>query len=265
MHRKQRRAVLIPAILCTIIATSCKQTTQTITPTTQKDIRTPNNPLNWENTLKGNTLHENLSGKLQIRYNDLNASGQFRIKKNKTIWMSISVLGIEAGRIMATNDSIYFMNRWQREYFVADYNSLSNTLKIPLSYELIQSILLGTDPATGKSRSKHIEHTENFVEIHYLQREIHPKQPTINQTLYLHKNTYHLAKNHMELPNTNRYLHVNYDQRDTTTPHLATPQHCQVIIHTPEKIQIDITFKNITHPDTLTFPFQIPKNYRNMR
>lgn len=265
MEAKHGIIVFVLAIWSLGTFVSCKHSAETVLPDREMENFSKPLPENWQHTLKGYDLCENLSGKIQIRYNDIVASGQIRVKKDKTIWISVSVLGLEAGRIMLTQDSIHFMNRWQREYFMADYNRLSATLEIPLSYDLVQSVLLGTDLKEEKAKNKSMNRTGSFVEIHYQQREIKAKAPLIDQKLYVSKENFRLVENHMEIPNTTRRLHVTYDQWRYLKPQIPFPMHLHVVLHLPDETNIDVVFKNIDRVETLSFPFQIPKNYTQRR
>lgn len=253
--------VTISIILCFGTFVACKHNAETALPDFPMKYSVKPLPENWEGSLKGQLLCENLSGKIQIRYNNIVASGQIRVKKDETIWISVSVFGMEAGRIMLTRDTVRFMNRWQREYFIADYDRLSATLGLPITYDFVQSVLLGTDMKEEKAKSKRVLQTDSFVEIHYQQREIKAKFPPIDQKLYLNKETFLLAENRMEIPNTTHRLHITYDQWHHWEPQISLPMHLHAIIRTSEETNIDVVFKNIDRAKTLSFPFQIPPSY----
>lgn len=85
----------------------------------------------------------------------LSGNASIRIKKDSAIWVSVNaLLGVEAGRMLITRDGIAFINRLERNYLQADYNSLSQRFGIPLSYNLLQEALLGNMPfPPGKESS----------------------------------------------------------------------------------------------------------------
>ncbi len=75
------------------------------------------------------------------------ATANFRIKKDSIIWVSITPgLGIEVARALITRDSVKYMNRMDKEYDQYSFQDLSNMLNFDMSFDLLQSVLLGDIP-----------------------------------------------------------------------------------------------------------------------
>ncbi|GAB3564782.1 hypothetical protein GCM10027578_10920 [Spirosoma luteolum] len=71
-----------------------------------------------------------------------NASLSIRVQKDSLIWLSVSKLGIEGGRTLITRDSVTVMNRLNREYSVVDFATLSRQFNIPITFDLLQALLV---------------------------------------------------------------------------------------------------------------------------
>lgn len=87
--------------------------------------------------------------------NDMNANMHLRIKKDETIWMSLThPLGIEGARILIKPDSIYVHDKInnQRSTFAFDY--ISQKFNVTLTFQNIQAMLLGNLPVARGENDK---------------------------------------------------------------------------------------------------------------
>ena len=87
-----------------------------------------------------------LKGKGKINYQDdsirLSATANVRIKKDSAIWLSFSKVA-EVARGMITQDSIVFIDRFHKEYYVFNYEELSTKFNFKIDYSLIQAMIIG--------------------------------------------------------------------------------------------------------------------------
>ncbi len=94
-----------------------------------------------------NTNFQYLSGrgKVHFKSQDAEQSANFalRVRRDSAIWLSGSLLGFEGVRALLTPDSVRVVNRLKKEYFAGDYAYLSQLLKVPVTYQQMQDILLG--------------------------------------------------------------------------------------------------------------------------
>lgn len=91
-----------------------------------------------------------LTAKVNIEYIEgnkkMNFKVQIRMRKDSIIWMSFSpALGIEVARLMITNDSVKFINRLNKTYFLGDYKFVNDYLKTNIDFDVFQSFLTGND------------------------------------------------------------------------------------------------------------------------
>lgn len=69
--------------------------------------------------------------------------GNYKIIKDSLVIISIgSVLGIEGVRILFMPDSIFFVDRINKVYFLGDYNDFKKYNKFDLDYHSLQNVLL---------------------------------------------------------------------------------------------------------------------------
>jgi len=68
--------------------------------------------------------------------------GTIRIKKDSIIWLSISPLMVEVVRCKFTPDSLYFLNKVDKEYYAGDYSLIRKITGYDINFKSMQSILL---------------------------------------------------------------------------------------------------------------------------
>ncbi len=71
------------------------------------------------------------------------ASADLRMRKDSVIWMSVKKFGIEGVRVLITTDSVYLINRLDREYIVQDFSFIESEFNLPASFETLQDFILG--------------------------------------------------------------------------------------------------------------------------
>ena len=124
-----KRLAQITFLSLLLVTTSCASRKKTVQPTQPKTFE-------W--------LTANLSIQAEengMTYDDL--SGQLRMRKDSIIWFNVTAtMGVEALRAKASNDSIWILNRLEKNYLAEPLDTVSTQLGIPLSLPLIQTLLL---------------------------------------------------------------------------------------------------------------------------
>ena len=74
---------------------------------------------------------------------NLSVSGNVFIKSDSIFWMNITYLGIEMARLKLTNDSIFFVNKYQNTFMIDDYHKMYKVLGFTISRDEMESVFLG--------------------------------------------------------------------------------------------------------------------------
>ncbi len=105
------------------------------------------------------------SGKAKINYKDseldIKAKANVRMKKDSVIWIAFSAVGIQGARCLINKDSITVLNLFKKEYYVYNYDSLSEQFNINVDFESIQSAALG-NLVKVNDEEDNVEKTEDF-------------------------------------------------------------------------------------------------------
>lgn len=66
-----------------------------------------------------------------------------RMRPDSVIWISVTAYSYEAARILATPDSLFFINRMDKKYFAGSYDFINEKLSVDIDFKTMQAILLG--------------------------------------------------------------------------------------------------------------------------
>lgn len=209
---------------------------------------------------------EYLNTKTRIQFKDtdrnVSTSANIRIKKDSIIWMSLTpFLGIEVARVMITQDSMVLMNRLSREYIVYDFEGLSEKFQFDISYDLIQSLILGNMPLAYQELNE-IVSTKQFYIV---------KQTSGSYTIenYFDRELMKLKKVEVSGASKKNKMILKFDNHQQVE-RLSIPFHSFISLDYEERNEVKSTEINIKHgraelASALRFPFEIPSRYRYVR
>lgn len=229
--------------------------------------------------LKENELHfEWLSLKFDASYtekkNTTDFKGQIRIRKDSMIWITITpALGIEMIRLVITNDSVKFVNRLDKKYFIGDYKLVSDFLKIHVDFDILQSIILGNDFQFYETNSFRAS-IENFdYKLSTTQRGKIRKEAEgtsdesviLLQEIWLDPGSYKIKKIDLkEYMKENRKLEAYYSDF-TALESQIYPATINYNIMADDLLKARIFYNKVTINEPMSFPFSIPENYERIK
>ncbi|HPE43325.1 MAG TPA: DUF4292 domain-containing protein [Bacteroidales bacterium] len=198
--------------------------------------------------------------------------GQLRIQKDSVIWMSLSpALGIEVARLMITQDSIWFINRIEKNYFKGDYDFINSFFQTTIDFDILQALLLGNDMthyeddnfrAGIDAMDYRLSATQRSKKKKMLQEEEVPN--ILVQNIWLNPDHYKITKvNLKEFGEENKQLEVKYSRFGAVQDQLV-PGLLEMLLQADRKLQIKLQYNNISTDEALKFPFSIPSKYTKM-
>ena len=86
---------------------------------------------------------------------EVTINAHIRIKKDSIIWISVKApLGIEIFRTMITSDSVYYMNRMNKNYFIKHISHIREVVKADVSFIKLQEIIFASPNITALNSNK---------------------------------------------------------------------------------------------------------------
>lgn len=201
-----------------------------------------------------------LAGRMKIDYSDGESSQgvsvSFRMEKDKAIWISAPFGMVKA---YITPERVSFYNKLENEYFDGDFSYLSNLLGTELDFEKVQNLLLGQALFDLRDEKYIISQTE---ENYRLQPK---KEMDLFKILFeIEPRNFKMATQQLAQPWKKRLLEINYRDYQMTAEHILPNTVLITAIAENTKNIIDIEYRNIEFNRQLSFPYKIPRGYKEI-
>jgi hypothetical protein len=217
-------------------------------------------------------LSAKISGKFISEQQSFSFKGNIKVRKDSLIWMTLSPgLGVELGRILMDQDSIRFMNRLEKSYFVGSYSDLSKNLHSELSFERIQSLLLG-NPLSNFEQKKYYSEVEdgafslNSVSAKQLKKlERNTKKASL-ELFFANVNpqTYRLNTQSIRNISLQQEINVAYEDFEPHRQQMLAESIDLSILAGENLVKMSLSYSKVNAEKELKFPFKVPKSYENI-
>ena len=130
MNIFNQRFILIILVVC--FFTSCVSTKKTIV---------------QEEVVKEEVGYETFTARYKGSYNGIPFKVQFRVQHDGLIWCSLSAMSMEAGRMLITQDSMFLMDKINKQVYRLSKNELASFVNEPLDNKSLENFILDTIPS----------------------------------------------------------------------------------------------------------------------
>ena len=193
-----------------------------------------------------------------------NTNVNIRMKKDSLIWISVTGIGFEVARGLITPDSIVFMDKFHKEYFVLSYAQLSRQYNFDLNFPLIQSIIIGNLPFKQQPDSKFLKDNNFFL--------LKQNEGRINIDNFIAEDNLKLARLNAMESGTNNTFSLDYEDFKLVNAFLFPfSSLVKLNVKSPKDQQISQTTIKLKHSkvdlvnQSPGFPFSIPSSYKRKR
>ncbi len=215
----------------------------------------------FKKVLQNKIEFQTFSAKVRVGYQGKDggdeATAYIRMEKDKMVWLSLrGALGIEGFRVLVTKDSVKVMNLLKKQVQYRSIEYLKEITELPFDFKTLQDLIIGNP----------VYMDPNIVSY---------KSNGDNELLVLMYGN--LFKHLVTLDNTNfKVLHSKLDDVDQIRNRTcditfsdyenksgqAFSTKRMISVAEKSKLDIDLDFKQYAFNEALTFPFNIPKNYK---
>jgi hypothetical protein len=227
-----------------------------------------------ENELKYDWFSAKFSADYENNGEEHSFSGQIRIRKDSLIWITLTpMLGIEAVRLMISQDSVKFINRLNDTYFLGDYDFVNRFLNTNIDFDLLQAFLLGNDLEyyeNGKFKASvdKREYKLSTAERSKLRKYVKSSQEKLKifiQNIWLDPSTFKITHADVkEIGKDNIKLESYYDDFTPLDGQLF-PGKMEYTIKAEHTIRVKASFSRMTLNVAQQFPFKIPSDYSPLK
>jgi hypothetical protein len=201
------------------------------------------------------------SAKIDVNYRDadgrkIDANVNLRMHKDSVIWVSLTgALGIEGARVYITVDSVKIINKQDKIYSAHSISYLQELTDLPLDLKSLQELLLGNPVFLDANIVSFTRASDHISLLSY--GDFYTNLFTINE------GTRQVVSSRLDdkEPNRNRNSLLSYDSYENKMGILFSTKR-RIEVTDTKKLDIELEFKQYNFNETLSFPFNMPKNYK---
>ena len=189
-----------------------------------------------------------LKGKVRLmleKDNEVSLGISIRVRKDSLIWASVTApFGIELFRAVLTKDSVYYINRTNKTYFVKPITHISNLVKTDIAFNEIQDMIMAK-PKILKMKYSFNKIHEDFL----LSTQDHT---------YIISSFYRIRKGILiDKENSLIYTYSNFSFENDF------PEQLEIIVKSDSEndFNLKINYSKVVFDQQQQTPFKIPSSY----
>ncbi len=262
MNSNARKACLLPALLVGLLWMAGCRPARELIPVTEVI-----SPL--ETLARVHARHAefdffdtHFSGLASVDGMQYNVGGQIRIRRDSAIYISVApVLGIEVARLVATPDSLLFLNRLENTYYKGAWQALEGFIGLDgLDYYMLQALLVGNDfDHLGSSRFS-ARNDRGMIYLHAPARYAVGPDPW-DHSLWVDQDTYRIRQFTAYEGSGSRSLQVRYPGHATVHGQLLPNQFTLVVSDPMNRMELDLRFSRLSINQPRPIRFSVPAGY----
>jgi len=193
-----------------------------------------------------------------------------RIRKDSIIWMSITSFSIEAARVAITKDSVKFINRLNKEYFIGDFSYINRIFGTDLDYQMLEALLIGNslDFDEDERVNSRVDRKKGLyylstVKKRKVKKELKKEKEKIKGeglVLWLDPITFKVKELLLTSPRNNRSLLGVYSDYKEVEEQLI-PFELRFLLKATTSNTLDIKYSKFSSGKSLSYPFKISSKY----
>ncbi|WP_103069002.1 DUF4292 domain-containing protein [Aquimarina sediminis] len=204
-----------------------------------------------------------LNSRLKVKYNDgkqsFSPNATLRLEKDKTIWVSVKILGITFAKALITPDKVSYYEKVNNTYFEGNFKLLSEWLGTDLNFDKVQQMLLGQ--ALFNLRE---DKYKSSIEGKTYQLQPKAELALFERLFLIYPSTFKISSQRLKQPLENRGLIIDY-QSYQKVGNQDFPKGIYIeALQDNEKTTIEIDYKTVDYNAKVSFPFKIPSGYKQV-
>lgn len=203
------------------------------------------------------------SAKIKVEYEDSkgkqpNVTAYVHILKDSVIWISMyaTVFNIEAFRVLITKDSVFLLDKINKEAQLRSLDYLQDVTGIPFDLKTLQDLLVGNPVFLDSNNIVYYKQTNDRVLVATVGKYF--------KHLLTMSNDSSLTLLHSKLDdvdiNRNRTADLTYDDYENTIG-VNFSTYREITVSEKNKLDIRLNYKQYEFNKELSVSFTIPKNY----
>lgn len=219
--------------------------------------------------VKGDWLVSKGNVELKFQDNDNSLRFNLRMKIDSATWISLSKASLPIGSALISEDSVKFLNKLKKNYFLEDFSAINDILNTEVDYLLLQDFFLG-NPIAFDHEEEYVVKTEDnsylissekSKKIEKLIRKGKMKDEAILYRCWIEPIHYKCKKVLINLVKQETTLEVNYYDWEEVEGQLF-PMGSSLYLTTPlDTIKMTMDYSKVEFNEEKSMPFKIPSSY----
>lgn len=214
----------------------------------------------YDKLLKNRIDYKTFAAKINVDYQGANGkkydvNAFVRMLKDSLIWISVNgAFGIEGMRVLIDKDSIRILNKLDKEYQVRSMDFLQELASLPLDLKSMQELIIGNPVFLDTNIVSYTIRDNTISMLSYGEWFKH--------LIAVNDNDHLVLRSKLDDADIlrNRTAYLNYsDYENKKDVNFSTSRHISITEKTI--LAIKLNYKQYEFNETLTFPFNVPKNY----
>ena len=217
----------------------------------------------YKKVIKNTIEYKTFSAKVRVQYEGKDggdeATGFVRMQKDSIIWISLrGALGIEGFRVIIKKDSVIVLNLLKKNVQLRSFSYLKEISELPFDFTTLQNLIVG-NPVFLDSNivSYKVNGNDEFLVLMIGEYFKH--------LVSLDNNEYKIL--HSKLDDIdiirNRTCDITFGGYDYSSGRPFSTYR-KISVAEQSKLDVSLDFKQYAFGEQLTFPFNIPKNYKRL-
>jgi len=189
-----------------------------------------------------------LKGKVRFmleKNNEVSLGISIRVRKDSLIWASVAApFGIELFRAVLTKDSVYYINRTNKTYFVKPIAHISKIMKTDIAFNEIQEMIMA-NPKIVKKKYSFDKTNDDFM-------------LSTKDYIYTISNFYRIKQGALiDKENSLIYTYSNFSFENDF------PEHLDLLVKSSSEnaFNLKLNYSKVVFDQQQQTPFKIPSSY----
>lgn len=204
---------------------------------------------------------ETITARLRVKYRGKSSlpsvTASLRLKKDNTIWVSLSKLGFPIGKALITTDKVSYYEKINKTYFEGDFTLLSNWLGTDLDFEKVQNLLLGQAILNLKDEKYRATQNENTF-------DLIPKKANEFFDILFSISGAHFKINEQKIEQEGKTLTIGYGDYEKIDGETFPKKVLITALDGKYTTTVDVDYRSVQFNKSVSFPFKIPNGYKEI-
>lgn len=206
---------------------------------------------------KTHVAYEWFTGKARVNYEDKSISKSFtatiRMRRDSIIWISITtMLGVEAARLLIREDSVFLLDRLNKQYKEAPLSYLEEYVSFPFSISLLQNILTGDELITFSDRVKVKQEKNSYT--------ISSEDSLYRHNLQIDSDNLTILTEYLADIQSNRSISLVFEDYAAEGERVFSYSR-KISVKADEPIELSLKFSKAKWDEPVSFPFHKGERY----